>query len=324
MTSSGKVILHPYPIMTPVSLNRRSWLGLAAGLLGLSKSGPAATPAISDRFQFVFMTDLHTMPQLRAGEGVDSCISMINGLNPAADFVITGGDLIMDALNADSARIQEQWALFDQCIARLQLPVHHTIGNHDIGGWSSRPKITPDSPEYGKRLFAERYGQGRTYRSFDHKNWHFILLDSIGLNDATGEYYGWVDDVQLQWLREDLAVVGKKTPVVVVTHIPFFSIWNQVHADPRGGENPKSLVNNAHVIRKILGDFNVKAVLCGHGHLSERIDLAHFNRTSYIQGGAVCGLWWKGKVSGNPEGFGVMTCHENGTFDYEYRSYGWA
>ena len=226
----------------------------------------------------------------------------------------------MDALEPDSERVQLQWKIFDECWKHMQLPTHHTIGNHDVGGWSSKAQIPPGAADYGKKLFADRYGQGKTYRSFDHRGWHFILLDSIGQNPETLDYIGWIDDEQLVWLENDLAAIGKSTPIVIVTHIPFHSVWGQMNGDPREGENPKSLVNNANVLRKMLLPYNVPLILSGHGHVVERIE---FGKTTYLQGGAVCGMWWKGPVFGNPEGFLEITCNADGSFQTEYRDFGW-
>ena len=50
----------------------------------------------SDSFRFAFMTDIHLQQELRAEEGFAKAIAKVNDLN--AEFVITGGDLIMDAL----------------------------------------------------------------------------------------------------------------------------------------------------------------------------------------------------------------------------------
>jgi Icc protein len=314
---------------TPL-LTRRSLLGLAGSLLGMSRlprlvasSGSNPGPAVDGSFSFAHLTDIHVTPKLRAPEGLRQCIQAVNALPQSNAFVLTGGDLIMDALEAEASLIQEQWACFDEAMQTLRIPVHHTIGNHDIGGWSHKARISKDAPEYGKSYFAQKYGHGTTYRSFAHAGWHFILLDSVALDQESGEYYGWIDDAQLEWLKTDLAKTGKQTPIIISTHIPFVSVWGQFNADPRKGEGPKGLVHNAHLVRKILGSYNVKLVLCGHGHVSERIELSHYNKTTFIQGGAVCGLWWKGKVAGNPEGFGVVTCHPDGTFAYEYRDYGW-
>lgn len=316
--------------VSPSSLTRRSLLGIAGGLLGFSTAKRIASARIAGQisgttgsFSFAHLTDIHVTPKLRATEGLRQCIQAVNTLPEGTAFVLTGGDLIMDALDADASSIREQWACFDEAMQTLRMPAHHTIGNHDIGGWSHKARLPKDAPEYGKSYFAQKYGKGTTYRSFDHGGWHFILLDSVALDPETGDYYGWIDEAQLEWLKTDLANTGNRTPIIVSTHIPFFSVWGQFTADPRKGESPKGLVNNAHVVRKILGSYNVKLVLCGHGHVSERIELSHHNKTTFIQGGAVCGMWWKGKVAGNPEGFGVVTCHPDGTFTYEYRDYGW-
>jgi 3',5'-cyclic AMP phosphodiesterase CpdA len=311
-------------------LSRRSMLGLAGGLLGISQApffsradGAPTAPAADGSFSFAHLTDIHVTPKLRATEGLRLCVQAVNALPQSTAFVLTGGDLIMDALEEESSYVREQWACFDDAMGALRLPAHHTIGNHDIGGWSHKARIHKNAPEYGKAYFSEKYGKGSTYRSFDHGGWHFIILDSVALDEASGDYYGWIDDAQLEWLKADLAKTGKQTPIIVSTHIPFVSVWGQLNADPRRGEGPKGLINNGYIVRKVLGGFNVKLVLCGHGHVSERIELSHHNRTTFIQGGAVCGLWWKGKVAGNPEGFGVVTCSPDGSFTYEYRDYGW-
>lgn len=317
-------------LSSPSLLTRRALFGLAGGLLGISRLPrlDAVSSSYSElgpegSFSFAHLTDIHMTPKLRAPQGLRQCIQAVNALPNGNAFVLTGGDLIMDALDAEASYVQEQWACFEEAMQALRVPVHHTIGNHDIGGWSHKGRIAKDAPEYGKAYFANKYGQGTTYRSFDHAGWHFILLDSVALDQDSGDYYGWIDDAQVDWLKTDLAKTGKQTPIIVSTHIPFVSVWGQFNADPRKGEGPKGLVNNAHLVRKVLGGYNVKLVLCGHGHVSERIELSHFNRTTFIQGGAVCGMWWKGRVAGNPEGFGVVTCRPDGTFTYEYRDYGW-
>ena len=55
-----------------------------------------------DNFTFVFMTDIHLQPERNAIEGFNQAIDSVNKLNP--DFVITGGDLIMDALGQSFER----------------------------------------------------------------------------------------------------------------------------------------------------------------------------------------------------------------------------
>lgn len=282
----------------------------------LSLNARATEPTSS--FRFVFLTDPHVQPERGAVEGTRQCLAMVNQRQP--EFVITGGDLIMDALEVGTDRLKLQWQLWDECLRTLATPVHHTIGNHDVCGWSSKAIVKPGDADYGKKFFAERYGAGRTYRSFDHQGWHFVLLDSIGQDPETLNYKGWIDNEQLSWLRADLDKAGRHTPTVLVTHIPFFSIWHQALKGPQFALDAKALVGNVYEFRTWLKNYNIRLVLSGHGHLWERIELGG---VTFLQGGAVSGLWWKGPVNGDPEGFVEIECHPDGTFRTQHIGYGW-
>jgi Icc protein len=299
-------------------MDRRRFLGTSV-LAGLAAQAFAA-PAEPESFDFAFLTDIHVQPELGAPEGFRQCLRAVNRLATPADFVLTGGDLIFDALDVGMDRIREQWKVFDECSKELALPVHHTIGNHDVVGWSARSLVKPTDQDYGKKLFAERFGLERTYRSFDHKGWHFIILDSIGQDKETLDYEGWIDDAQLAWLKQDLAATGRAKPIVMVTHIPFYTTWHQVLKGPDHRLDGKAIVRNLHTFRKLFDDYNLQLVLSGHGHVVERIEIG---KVTYLQGGAVSGMWWKGPVFGKPEGFGTVTCRRDGTWSWKYRDYGW-
>jgi 3',5'-cyclic AMP phosphodiesterase CpdA len=302
------------------AMNRRSYLQLS-GAACLAAPFLARSATTTEDFQFAFLTDIHVQPEKGAGDGLKKCLAAVKALSTRPDFVMTGGDLIMDSLATTRERIKVQWNLFDECWKQLELPSHHTIGNHDVGGWSPKSPLLATDADYGKRYFADRYGKGSTWRSFDHRGWHFIVLDSIKHDPGTPSgFIAAIDDEQLDWLKNDLAAVGKDTPVIVVTHVPFFSVISQHQGDPRKGVSKESLVTNAHEVRKLFDGHNVKLVLSGHGHVVERIE---FGGISYIQAGSVCGAWWRGRFLGNPEGFGVVTCRADGTFDFGFRDYGW-
>lgn len=302
-------------------MNRRAFLSLSGlSCLAAATGMQAAAPAPS-AFDLAFLTDIHVQPEKGAGEGLKKCLAAVHALAPRPDFIMTGGDLVMDSLAAPRERIKVQWDLFHECWQQVELPAYHTIGNHDVGGWAEGSLVRPDDAEYGKRYFADRFGQGRTWRSFDHKGWHFVILDSIGHDPGTPRgFLGWIDDVQLDWLKQDLKGTPAGTPIILVTHVPMFSIWSQFSDDPRKGTDKQSLVNNAHVVRKLFPGHNIKLVLSGHGHLVERIE---FGGITYIQSGAVCGNWWRGPLQGNAEGFGLVSCRDDGSITYSYRTYGW-
>jgi len=53
-------------------------------------------------FSVAFMTDIHVQPERGAVEGFTMALESANGLKP--DFIMTGGDLVMDALAVDYER----------------------------------------------------------------------------------------------------------------------------------------------------------------------------------------------------------------------------
>jgi len=306
---------------------RRSSGALIAGAAGFATgarhaAAEAATAGAETGFRFAFLTDIHVRPELRAEEGFRKCVAAVNRLRPRVDFVITGGDLVADALAADTPRAKLLWDLFENVCKDIDAPVHHVIGNHDVLGWSPRSGVPPNHPHFGKRMFKDRVGRGRTYRSFDHKDWHFVLLDSVGCAPGGRGYLGLIDDQQVAWLERDLSAVGTRRPIVVVTHIPFFSVWFQMHYGPHANPPKKDrfFIKNARPLRKLFARHNVRLILQGHMHVNERIVVSG---QTYITTGAVCGNQWKGPRFGEfPEGFGVVTIRGS-QFDYAYHTYGW-
>lgn len=303
-------------------MNRRHLLQGAlatAPIIGASQMARASDSAGGDSFSFVHFTDPHIQPERGAMDGMKQCLHMVNELEP--DFAINGGDLIMDALHVSEERAKLEWDCAAECLAELKVPAYHVIGNHDIGGWSTRAQMDESSPYFGKAYFREHYGDGRTYRSFDHKGWHFIILDTIGQLPDSPDYRGWIDAEQTEWLKADLAAAGRDTPVVIATHVPFQTTLHQLTSDPTlAPVGPHGTVNNFHTIWKLLQSYNVQLILSGHGHIRERLDVGGL---THIQSGAVCGLWWKGDVHGEDEAFNVITCHADGSFDYRFESIGW-
>lgn len=268
----------------------------------------------ADSFTFVFMTDIHVQPERRATEGLLQAIGTINEINP--DFVLTGGDMIMDALGQSYGRSDSLYNLYATTMAELKMPVYNTIGNHEVFGLYTSSGISPDHPMYGKSLYEERLA--KRYYSFDAGNWHFIVLDGIGFTEER-RYYGYIDSLQIRWLKSDLEQTGTKKPVAVSIHIPLLSIGNQIMESPTTGFRPGSVITNAQEVIPILEQYNVKMVLQGHLHFLEDI---YYNGIHYITGGAVCSSWWQGTRYGLEEGFlKVDVCGEQ--FDWEYIDFGW-
>ena len=267
-------------------------------------------------FSFVFMTDIHVQWDRHAKEGLSAAVNKINEIHP--DFVITGGDLIMDALGQKLPRADSLYNLYLGVMKDLKMPLYNTLGNHEVFGLYESSGISPDNPDFGKKLFLRKMNYDKTYSSFNHKGWHFILLDGIGFTKDR-HYYGHIDSLQIEWLKKDLQGISKTTPIVISVHIPFFSIYKQMTSGPTAAFGSGEVITNALQVLDILKDYNLKLILQGHLHEVEDI---YYKGVHYITGGAGCGGWWKGSHNGHPEGFVVVDVKDN-DFRWHYQTYGW-
>lgn len=303
-------------------MNRRHFLSLA-GAAGLSAVAPSSLAAIkeaktpikqSEDFTFLFITDTHIQPELNATEGCDQCFRKARLIK--SDFVIQGGDHVIDALGVSKAKALSLFDLYGKTEQDLGVKIHHTIGNHDCFGVFPSSGVGEADPLYGKKLFEERFG--KTYYSFNHKGVHFIVLDSIGITDDHG-YEGRIDSDQLQWLKADLSGLEHGTPIIVSTHMPLATAFNS-YVPPMSTppKHPTLSVGNAYEVIQLLEKQNVLGVLQGHTHINEQII---WNGIPFISSGAVCGNWWQGTRMGTPEGFTVVTL-SGGKLSTRYETYG--
>jgi 3',5'-cyclic AMP phosphodiesterase CpdA len=301
-------------------LDRRQFLKTAVVAGAASAIGAPATfswPAPETNagsFDFIFFTDTHIEPELDAAHGCDMCFRKIAGIT--SDFAVMGGDHVYDALGVDGKRADEVYGLYKKTEQTLRMPIHHTIGNHDAFGILTKSGVAPSDPAYGKKMFEDRIG--RTYYSFDHKGYHFVLLDSIQPTEDRS-WEARVDETQLRWLAEDLKGAGANTPVIGITHVPLVTAF-ATYAEKPPVESKYNQLSVANV-REVLSAFsghNVVAVLQGHTHVNELVE--HQN-TKFITGGAVCGNWWHGPRMGFPEGFTVVSLRE-GKISSRYETYG--
>jgi 3',5'-cyclic AMP phosphodiesterase CpdA len=268
-------------------------------------------------FSFVFMTDIHIQPELDADEGFEQAIAKVNQLDP--DFVITGGDLIMDALAQSHERSAELYDLYQSKLPEFNMPVYNTIGNHEIFGLYEKSGISPDHPEYGKTMYTQKLGTDeKSYYSFDHKNWHFMILDAVGFTPER-RYIGKIDNTQMAWIAEDLKSVDPKTPIAISLHIPLASVRVQMSRGATAALSDGSVVTNSKEVLDLFQNHNLRLVLQGHLHIVEEII---YKGTHFITGGAVSGGWWKGAHEGFPEGF-VKVSVKGSEFDWTYETFGW-
>ncbi|HYZ85249.1 MAG TPA: metallophosphoesterase [Bryobacteraceae bacterium] len=275
---------------------------------GMALAAAAATP----EFQFVHLTDLHIQPELKATENCVRCIETINEI--PADFSIAGGDLVFDANLVSRQRAGLLFDLYEKTTARLKRPLRHVIGNHDLFGIGERGKAEPANLTGSKKSWETSFG--KRYRSFDHKGWHFVLLDTIDVL-PDGGYRCFVDAEQMHWLENDLKSMPKGAPLLVVTHAPLVTGFLQYSDLGHIAPHDALVVTNSKDVCDLLFQYNLKAVLQGHTHVCENVQ---FRGCQFITTGAVCGNWWKGPRFGSPEGFGVVKLRGD-VVEYRYQAY---
>jgi predicted phosphodiesterase len=175
----------------------------------------------------------------------ENVIGAINTASP--EFLLHCGDMV-----ASGTRVQ--YEDFTSQTNKLKMPWYPVLGNHDIRG-------------DGLSLFTELTGKGRYY-SFLEKGHKFIALDSS---------QGFIDDLQMSWLMEQLEWNG---PKFVFMHIPLFDPLPEV-------EHSFTDRDQANKLKELFAAKDVKAVFNGHVHI---FDLKEDDGVPYVTSGGAGAL----------------------------------
>lgn len=264
-------------------------------------------------FRFIFMTDIHLWDKNQAAEGFQRALDTAMALQP--DFLITGGDLVMDVLRTSHSRADSLFMQYKQATCNLPVPVYNALGNHEVYGWGNKNSDT-GHPDYGKNIYKRHLGLYN--HRFSHKNWDFMVIEGVRHNDSTA-YDGWVSEETLRWIRMELKDIDPITPIVLVSHIPLMTLEGQWFNGSLAANHPMDVVGNAKEVLSLFSNHKLKLVLQGHLHFYEKLFVGGI---TYITGGAVSGKWWKGSYHGTEPGFVVIDISGD-SFDACYRPYGW-
>ena len=159
-----------------------------------------------------------------------------------AGFLIHLGDNIYGSKDVNA--VKRQYAEYREVIGKLKVPVHVTVGNHEING-------VRENENLHRELF------GPLYYSFVYLNCFFIVIDT----EIAGSE-GAVKGEQLSWLRGELEKARGYRYLFVFLHRPLFSVLspgkNYAHFSSR--EERDSLTS-------LFREYRVSAIFAGHEHL---------------------------------------------------------
>lgn len=304
-------------------MRRRSFLkrlALGAGSVPFLATG-SSTAATSGSFTFAHLTDSHVQRRRAGHLGFDACVSSVNALDPKPDFVMMGGDMVFDGLYTEKDVFLDQISLFKAGTDRFDMPWYPCMGNHDAFGLSARRKTTPDDPDIGKNLILKALDWAHPYYSFDHKGWHFAVLDTIFQigTDNGPSYVPRIGEEQLEWLRQDLGS-RRGLHLAVVMHIAAFCHSPQISGDLQARAYNGLVIDDNKALREILERHKVKVVLQGHTHQNEDF---RWNDVWYVTSHSVSAAWWGGNWRGFEPGYTVFTAHDNGRITWERMNFPW-
>lgn len=264
----------------------------AAGMAGLAM-GPGffiETGRAGEAFTFAYISDAHLLvtkqgKKHRFARALIKAVTDVNALDPQPDFVLFGGDL------AQLGK-PDELELGAEIMSHVKAPVKWMVGEHD---WYL------DMGKKWRALFGDP-----TY-SFDHKGVHFVVLNSVivedywtkpkmtpmermlamaQLDNPDGRPFT-VGGEQRKWLEEDISKIGKKTPLVVFSHSPLYKLYR----------NWNFWTDDAEEVQKILRRQKKATVIHGHTHqlLTNRVKNIHIH-------GILSTAWpWPYAPKGTPE-----------------------
>ena len=181
--------------------------------------------------------------------------------NPDAALYISMGDLV------DNGEQAYQWRTWLDSIKPLsaRIPLAPTLGNHEMYmlDWKMRdPRAYLnyfDVPSNGNDTFDRRY------YSYDYGDVHYVVLDTqlyeSNHEDNHDTHHPDLYDVQVQWLRQDLAANTKKWTVVLMHRDPFQYAFDRPGASRAAGFDEEGVL-----FMPIFDEFHVDLVLSAHLH----------------------------------------------------------
>jgi hypothetical protein len=195
-----------------------AWSG--AGIIwGVVGGVPRAFGMAADRaarhaasFTFAQISDTHLGFTKEANPDVVGtlrrCIADVNALAVQPRFLVHTGDITHLSKPAE-------FDLANQLFSELRVKrMHFVPGEHDA----------LDNGLTGYLAHHGKASGGNAWYSFDDHGVHFVALSNVV--DFKAGSMPTLGDEQLRWLEQDLASRSASTPVVVLAHIPLWTVYD--------------------------------------------------------------------------------------------------
>jgi 3',5'-cyclic-AMP phosphodiesterase len=190
------------------------------------------------------ISDLHIKPPGRlayrrvdTAKALERCVTCLNELNPAPDFVVISGDL------ADTP-VAGEYDHLVRLLTPLRLRIACIPGNHD-----SREMMRAAFPKADYAFSSGALNQLIAVGELD-----LILLDS----SVPGVPHGELDAPTLRWLDATLASASKRAALLFLHHPPFLTGISHMDRQNLGNANELAAIIRRHPRVQLVG--------CGHVH----------------------------------------------------------
>ncbi len=257
-----------YYIHKPAGSPKSNFAGVPpTGPLPSSIDFPLSPQKEPDQFRAILFGDTQPRDQKEVDWMAHDVVEELIGTD--ASFGVTLGDVVFDNLDVMQP--------LNRTIALLGVPWYNVIGNHDIN-YDARNR------KQANETFERVYGP--SWYSFDHGPVHFLVVDNIDWrfddNQNKMAYRGGIGAEQLEFIRNDLALVPDDQLVVLLMHIPL------TNTHDRRGLYP--LIENRRFCMSI----------SGHTHTHEHVWISKADGWNgprphhHLINVTVCGSWWSG------------------------------
>lgn len=283
--------------------------------------GVAPTGPLPDSIDFplykndepeVFRAIMFGDPQPRNNQEVDyiahDIIAQIIRENAhEASFGVSLGDIAFDNLDTMEP--------LNRSIALIGIPWYNVIGNHDLNYESK-------DDEYSDETFERIYGPN--YYSFDYGKVHFMVLDDVrwfregeGENER-GRYVGGLGETQMEFIRNDLAMIPADQMIVLMMHIPLVQVEDRQELYRLIEQRPFALSFSAHTHYQ------------RHVFIGEEDGWHGTKKHHHVINVTACGSWWRGAPDengiphatmsdGGPNGYSIVT-FDGSNYEIEFRA----